>query len=71
MLLEAKASRTPTPQMGEPLVRLSKAVSDYRTECFVVHRFSAETKDISALRPGVSALSLQNFGSSGKCRGGW
>jgi hypothetical protein len=47
--------------MGEPLVRLSKAVSYYRAECFVVHRSSEETKDISALRPGVSALSLQRF----------
>lgn len=61
MFLEAKASRTVTVQMGETLVRLSKAVSDYRAECFVVHRSSEETKDISALRPGVSALSLQSF----------
>jgi hypothetical protein len=61
MLLEAKASRTATPRMGETLVRLSKAVSDYRVECFVIHRYSEETKDISALRPGVRALSLQSF----------
>jgi hypothetical protein len=61
MLLEAKASRTATPRMGETLVRLSKAVSDYRVECFVVHRSSEETKDISVLRPGVRALSLQSF----------
>jgi hypothetical protein len=47
--------------MGETLVRLSKAVSDYRVECFVVHRSSEETKDISVLRPGVRALSLQSF----------
>jgi predicted AAA+ superfamily ATPase len=61
VLLEAKASRTPTPQMGEPLARLTKAVSHYRTDCVVVHRSSKETQGIAALRPGVKALSLNTF----------
>jgi predicted AAA+ superfamily ATPase len=61
IFLEAKASRTATPQMGETLVRLSKAVSDYRSECVVVHRASEKATEISTLRPGVSALPLQSF----------
>jgi len=61
ILLEAKASRTATPQMGETLVRLSKAVSDYRSECVVVYRASEKATDFSTLRPGVSALPLQSF----------
>lgn len=61
ILLEAKASRTLSPQMAEPLLRLSKAVSNYRTDCIVVHRPPEEAMESSALRPDVSALSLEGF----------
>jgi uncharacterized protein len=57
-LVEAKASRTLTPQMGEPLARLAKATSAYRTDSVVVHRSAKEPAGIKALRPGVEALSL-------------
>jgi hypothetical protein len=57
-LIEAKASRTVTPQMGEPLVRLAKANSAYRIDSAVVHRSAKEPAGIKALRPGVEALSL-------------
>jgi hypothetical protein len=57
----AKASRTATPQLGETLVRLSKAVSDYITECVLVRRAPEKATDFSTLRPGVSALPLQSF----------
>jgi hypothetical protein len=61
ILLEAKATRTASPRMGETLVRLSKTVSGYQAECVVVHRASEKATAISTLRPGVSALSLQSF----------
>jgi hypothetical protein len=61
ILLEAKASRTATPQTGETLVRLSKAVSDCQSECAGVLRASEKATDISTLRPGVTALPLQSF----------
>jgi hypothetical protein len=69
-LVEAKASRTVIPQMGDSLVRLSKAVSDYDTECIVLHRASRQTQGFSTLRPGVKASSLNAFlGRIGRCGG--
>jgi hypothetical protein len=60
-LIEAKASRTVTPQMGEPLVRLAKADSAYRIDSVVVHRSAKAPAGIKALRPGVEALSLADL----------
>ncbi|MEE4608839.1 MAG: hypothetical protein V2L15_08125, partial [Desulfobacteraceae bacterium] len=57
-LIEAKASRTVTPQMGEPLARLAKANSAYRIDSVVVHRSRKVPAGIKALRPGVRASSL-------------
>jgi uncharacterized protein len=58
LFVEAKATKTVTPQMGEPLLRLATAVSRYDTECVLVHRPARENAGVSALRPGVKALSL-------------
>jgi hypothetical protein len=60
-LVEAKASKTVTAQMGEPLVRLSNAISNYDIECVVLHRASSEKAWFSTLRPGVKASSLDTF----------
>jgi predicted AAA+ superfamily ATPase len=59
LLLEAKASRTILPEMAEPLCRLSKAVSNYRVENFFIYRPSIEKESITALRPGIKALSVE------------
>jgi uncharacterized protein len=58
LLVEAKASKTVTPKMAEPLSRLSSAVSGYDAECILLHRTSSDQPTTSALRPGVKALSL-------------
>lgn len=58
LLVEAKASRTATPNMAEPLVRLASAVSDYDTESILLHRPSSQRAISSTLRPGVKALSI-------------
>ena len=60
-LIEAKASRTVTPQMGEPLARLAEAVSAYRIDSVVVHRSPKEPDGIRALRPGVRSASLEEL----------
>jgi len=60
-LLEAKASKTVTPKMGEALVRLSKSISGYHTECMVVHRSSGERTGITALRPGARSSTLEEL----------
>jgi predicted AAA+ superfamily ATPase len=55
-LIEVKASRTVVPAMAEPLVRLAKAISRYRTKGFIIHRSSQDKALTSALRPGIQAL---------------
>jgi predicted AAA+ superfamily ATPase len=58
LLFEAKASRTVLPEMAEPLSRLSKAIDRYRVESFLIYQPSEETEALTALRPGIKALSL-------------
>lgn len=61
LLIEAKATKTMTPRMAEPLVRLSNVVHGYDTESIVVHRPSRGGPGISTLRPGVKALPLDEL----------
>jgi predicted AAA+ superfamily ATPase len=60
-LIEAKASATVHPRMGEPLIRLGLAARRYRVESFVVHRQPGKGPGSRALRPGVSALALTDL----------
>lgn len=60
-LLEAKATKTVRPEMGESLRRLAGAVRRYKVRSFVVHRGTASGDAGSALRPGVKALSTQGL----------
>lgn len=60
-LLEAKASTTVAPQMGDKLARLSKAVSGYTTDCIVIHRSPRKKTGTTALRPGVRSSSLEEL----------
>jgi uncharacterized protein len=55
LLVEAKATRTPTPSDGEPIVRLGRAVGGRATRGLVVHRGD---RGQTALRSGVEAVSL-------------
>ena len=57
-LIEAKATRTPLPRLAEPIMRLEKAIKNYDVRRFLVHRPSRGQLDLSTLRPGVKALSL-------------
>ncbi len=60
-LIEAKASRTVTPQMGESLARRAKATSQYNVDCLVVHRAPETTGGGKALRLGVRSSSLESL----------
>lgn len=60
-LIEAKASRAISPQTAEPLLRLARASERYRTKCIVVHRRTATDTAVSALRPGVAAVSVEEL----------
>jgi predicted AAA+ superfamily ATPase len=60
-LIEAKASRTVTPAMAEPLVRLRHAVSRYDVTSLVVHRRTSSDAALDAIRPGVKAVPVDRF----------
>lgn len=61
ILLEAKASRTVWPETAESLSRLSKVVSNYDVDRFLIYRPSKGKESISALRPGIKALSIEKL----------
>lgn len=60
-LIEAKASRTVTPAMAEPLVRLRAATKRDDVTSILVHRGSPPDGALTALRPGVQAMALQEL----------
>ncbi len=55
LLIEAKATRTPRPEDGEPIARLGRAVGKRTVRGLVVHRGTGRQ---AALRPGTEAVSL-------------
>jgi hypothetical protein len=60
-LLEAKASASAHPGMGEPLARLARAARGYGVQSFVVHQRPGKGPASRALRPGVTALALRDL----------
>jgi len=57
-LIEAKASRTPTPDMAGPITRLARGMSKYTTHGYVVHQPSGTKTELGALKPGVKAIGI-------------
>jgi predicted AAA+ superfamily ATPase len=60
-LIEANASRTVTPGMAKPLVRLRQAVSRYDVTNLVVHRGNPGDAALAAVWPGVKAIPVDRF----------
>ncbi len=60
-LLEAKASATVLPRMGESLLRLARAVNRYEVQSAVIYRRAAGAHQSGALLPGVSALAVADL----------
>ena len=60
-LLEAKASATPHPEMGEPLARLSRSIRAREARCAVIHRRAKGAPATHALRPGVAAAAVTDL----------
>ena len=59
-LLEAKASATVLPRMGEPLLRLARAVSKYEVQNYVIYR-RVGGQGSAALLPGVRAQGVADL----------
>jgi len=61
VLVEAKASRTVTPRMAEPLARLGRAAEAYQVSSLVVHQGGSADGKTSAVRPGVRAVGVEGL----------
>jgi predicted AAA+ superfamily ATPase len=61
VLIEAKASRTVTPRMAEPLVRLGSAADPYDVTSLVVHRGRPSESPLAVVRPGVKAVPAERL----------
>jgi len=60
LLVEVKATRTPTPAMARPLQSLGRTLGG-RAEMWLVHRPSRTPAGTAALVPGVKAVDLDTF----------
>lgn len=60
-LIEAKATRTPTPAMAQSLRRLTGAITGHPTTAMLVHDGNEPSMAGRALAPGVSALALSEL----------
>jgi len=61
LFLEAKASKTVFPEMGEPLDRLARASARYEVTKAIVHRGRGAPSSLRTLRPNIQALSLEEM----------
>jgi len=61
VLLEAKATQTPKPEMGRVLTQLARSVHQYDTHAYVVHRPRPRGPLVTALCPGVQALPVDRI----------
>ena len=62
--IEAKASRSPRPDMADPMLRLArsrKGAAKARDEMFIVHQPARTAIDSSALAPNVRAVPWRDF----------
>lgn len=60
-LIEAKATRTPTPAMAQPLRRLAGAITGRPTTAILVYDGNEPSTAGATLAPGVSALTMSEL----------
>lgn len=58
LLLEVKATRTPTPAMAQPMQRLAAAIKRHKVQLRLVHAGASDSMAGTALAPGVKAVTL-------------
>jgi hypothetical protein len=61
LLLEAKATTTPRPEMAASVARLAKNITGYRVSGALVHPAGSRKPTFDALSPGVKALPLDRL----------
>lgn len=60
-LIEAKASRTVSPKMADPLRQLAQSADRYQVAGYVVHRPGKTSPATNALREGVKAIAVEDL----------
>jgi len=63
MLLEAKATKTPRPNMTAALTRLAGGIPDYDIISCVVHSAEGERAEAATLGRGIKAIGVTHLGS--------
>lgn len=61
VLLEAKASRTVTPDDARSAIRLGESMKKYKVHSFVVHLPDKSLQPLTALSPGARAISYERI----------
>jgi len=61
LLVEAKASRTVTPDMAGPMARLARSIGRPDVHALLVHRPSPSAPKLTALSPGAEAVSVSGL----------
>lgn len=61
LLVEAKATRTPVPEMAKPMLRLAGAFPHQRVSCILAHRPSKRASESTALAPGAAAYTTEQL----------
>ncbi len=60
-LIEAKWSKTVTPDAALPLLKLAQAVRGRQVESVIVHRASSAGQHLETVAPGVKGLTVEEF----------
>ncbi len=60
-LIEVKATSTPLPAMAKPMLALAKALAPKQTQSILVYSETRSTPAMTALAPGVSAMTLRQL----------
>ncbi len=60
-LVEVKWTRTISPSMAQPMLKLRKAFGKRRVESFIVHRAAKTGPEMKTVAPGVEAWTVEKF----------
>lgn len=63
ILMEAKATRTPKPDLARSLAALAGNLAPYESRSFLVHAASGEAAKPAALLPGIRSLGVDALGT--------
>jgi uncharacterized protein len=63
VVMEVKATATPKPDMGRPIIRLASSIRRYKVEGYVVCQLGGKVEPMRALCPGVQVVVADRLAS--------